>query len=289
MSKKIVVHTDANGDLSPQMINEVNLKVMPMRFIINGVEYSNYPDYREYPIDKFYDEVRGGAMPSTNQGNIGDYLNALTPDLKDGNDVINLVMSSGLSGTYNSAVNATKELVQDYPNCKIATLDTKAISIGQGIIAYEVAKKAQSGASFEECVQYAEKLISKMSSVFTIDDLKHLERGGRLSKGAAIIGSLLNIKPILIVDKEGKLKPDSKARGRKKAIKQIAEVIINTYDPKINMIGIAHADDLEAAQLLESLVKAEVPTANIITTVVGPVVGSHTGAGVLAACFVAKD
>lgn len=283
-----VVFTDANCDLPSDLAKKLKIEVMPMRLVLNGQEYNSYLDYRELSVEDFYKALAEGAMPTTAQANPDDYISYLTPILESGKDVLVIVFSSGLSGTYNSARLAVDELKEKYPNRQIRLVDSKSASVGQGLLIHQVVKQQEAGASLEEAYQYAQALVPKISHWFTVNDLHHLKRGGRISGTAALIGSMLQFKPILHVDDNGKLVPRHKARGRKKAIKALFEEMQKTALPgKQAIVSIAHGNDLEAALELEKLVKDNFEVETVILNTVGPVIASHAGAGVLALIFIA--
>ena len=246
----------------------------------------NHLDNRELDPKAFYDMMREGAQPTTSQINPDEYLEILTPILKDGKDILVLAFSSGLSGTFNSARIATEELKEQFPERKILLVDTKSASLGEGLLVTLAAKKKADGASIEEVKAYAEEMIPKIAHWFTVDDIGHLVRGGRLSKTAGFIAKLANIKPVLSASNEGKLEARHKAIGRKRAIKGLFDEMVKTALPGPQVVYIGHGDDQEAVDYLVSLIKEKFEVSELVVSTIGPVIGAHTGAGVLALFFI---
>ena len=250
----------------------------------------------EYGIDKnltgkeFYDTVRNGAMPTTSLITSYFATEFFRPILQAGNDLLHICFSSGLSSTYQNIVNAIEELKQEFPNRKIYMLDSRCASSGEGLLAYYALKARDNGMSIED--NYQETLIrrDKLCHYFTPDDLFHLMRGGRVSKTAAIAGSLLQIKPMLYVNINGQLSPIDKVKGRKKALLNLITRMQDKIIPEENdFIIIVHADCTDEIDFLKEKIIEKTGITNIITNYIGPVIGSHTGAGTMALVFVGKD
>ena len=203
--------TDSSCDLTPALIEELDLHVVPLSVLINDKVYVNYPDERDIKFADYYDMLRQELMGKTSAANVYDFTNAMEPYLKEGKDVLYLGFSSALSGTYNAGAIAAEELKEKYPDRKILTVDTLCASMGQGLMVYLAVKKKAEGASIEEVAAYVEKTKYNLCHWFTVDDLNHLKRGGRVSAVAATFGTILNIKPVMHVDNEGRLTPVEKA------------------------------------------------------------------------------
>ena len=233
--------------------------------------------------------MRAGDNCSTSQINADGYINFFTPFLENGDDIIYVCLSSGLSGSYNSSLIAIDELKNKYPNNKIHSVDSLGASLGEGLLTLTIAKKIKEGKSFEEIVEYAENIKHNVMLWFTVDDLKYLLRGGRVSKTSAIVGTLLDIKPVLQCNAEGKLVPYQKVRGRKKAINAILErmkefgIDINNQE-----ICISHCDAMEDAIILQQEISKIYPDCTIIIGDIGAVIGSHSGPGTLALFFIGE-
>ena len=281
--------TDSSCDLTQEMADELGLLVAPLSVNYKGQEYRNYLDGRELNVSQFYQGLREGEMTSTTAANPTVWKELAEPVLKNGEDVLVLGFSSGLSTTCNAARIAAEELKEEYPDRKMLVVDTLCASLGQGMFCYLVAKKQQAGASLEEAYAYAEELIPHLAHWFTVDDLHFLKRGGRISGATAVVGSLLQIKPVLHVDDEGHLISVSKARGRKASIHALADKVAeDAIDPETQTMFISHGDCLEDAEYLASLLKEKLHVPEIHINYVGPVIGSHSGPGTLAMFYVGK-
>ena len=207
--------TDSCCDLTQEMADELNIIAVPLYVNYKGGSYANYLDQCELNTKEFYDGMRAGEMGSTNAVNPTQWKEAVEPLMKNGQDILILAFSSGLSTTCNSAKIAAEELAEEYPDRKIYVVDSLCASMGQGLMCWYVAKKAAEGVSLEALLDYAEEIKPHMAHWFTVNDLFHLKRGGRVSAATAVVGTMLQIKPVLHVDDEGHLTSVSKARGRK--------------------------------------------------------------------------
>jgi len=268
---------------------EHDVDVLSLGFFLDGATYGG-EDKPMMPVKEFYDKLRGGAMPTTYQVSPETARTAMKKCLDAGEDVLAVVFSSGLSGTASSFTVAARELSAVYPERKIIVVDTLAASMGQGLLLDYVIKKADTGATLEETAKYAEDIKLHIAHAFTVDNLFHLKRGGRVSAATAVVGSILKIKPVLHVDDEGHLINVDKAVGRKKSIKAIFAMMENNAilgddDP----VFISHGDCLEDAEYLASLVREKYgANRRIMINYVGPVIGTHSGVGTLALFFMAK-
>ncbi len=234
----------------------------------------------------FYDTVRGGEMPSTSQVNVYVYQEIFKKYAEEGRPVVYLGLSSALSGSLNSARMAQELVCEEYPEADITVVDSRSASLGEGLLAYYAFKMLMDGASKDEVVSWLESNKLKLNSWFTVDDLGHLKRGGRVSGASAFVGTLLDIKPILNIDDEGRLVPKAKVQGRKKSIKALFEMFEeNVVNPEEQVIAISHGDCLEDAKYLESLILKSYKVKEVIINHVGPVIGAHSGPGTLALFF----
>lgn len=288
--RDFVIMTDSCCDLTAQMADELGLVVLPLSLLIGEDTYRNYLDGRDIGFKEFYDRVRGGAMPSTSAVSVGDFEDAMRPILSEGKDILYLAFSSALSTTYQSAVIASEELKQEFPDAKIYTVDSKAASLGQGLYVYLCAQQKLAGKSIDEVYAYAEDVKLKICHWFTVDDLNHLKRGGRVSAATALVGTMLSIKPVLHVDNEGRLISVSKARGRKASLLALVDQMEKSaVDPKEQTVFISHGDCEEDVNFVADEIRRRFGTETIHVNYVGPVIGSHTGAGVVALFFVGTE
>lgn len=281
-----LIFTDSNADLTPEMIEELDVKVIPMQFTLAEKDYLDYPDHKELSIQEFYGQMRGGNMCTTIQLNPNDFREQFTPYLEEGHDLIYIAFSSGLSGTYASACMAAGELKNEYPGRKIVVVDSLAASMGEGLLIWHAAMKRREGLSIEELEQWVIDNRNHLCHWFTVDDLFHLKRGGRVSAAAAVIGSALGIKPVLHVDDEGHLIPVKKVRGRRQSLDALVEVMAQTaIDPQQQTVFISHGDSLEDAKYVEKKVREAFKTKQTHINFIGPVIGAHSGPGTIALFF----
>lgn len=284
------IFTDSTTDLPASLADELELTVLPLSFTIDGKTYKNYLDGREMTARTFYDHIRAGAMPTTSQVNPDAFVEAFTPVLKAGEDILYLAFSSGLSGTCQSAKIAADQLKDEFPQRKIVVVDTLCASLGEGLFVYYCAKKKQDGATLDEVAAWAEANKLHLCHWFTVDDLHHLKRGGRVSAAAAVLGTMLNIKPVLHVDNAGHLIPVSKVRGRRQSIDalmgKMAELAVS---PEKQVIFISHSDCLEEAKGLGARIREKLHVKDVVINDIGPVIGSHTGCGTIALFFMGKE
>ena len=278
--------TDSSCDMTQEMADALELEIVPLYVHYRGKEYPNYLDGRALDTAEFYQGLRSGEMTSTAAVNPAQWKEVARPALKAGQDVLILAFSSGLSTTFNAAFMAAQELLEEYPQRKIYVVDTLCASLGQGLLCYHVAKRRLEGATIEEARDYAEANKLHLCHWFTVDDLMFLKRGGRISGATAVMGSLLQIKPVMHVDNDGHLVPVSKARGRKASIQAMAAKVGETaFDPAKQTMFISHGDCLQDAEYLAELLKQQYHVPEVAINYVGPVIGSHSGPGTLALFF----
>ena len=285
MSEYVIV-TDSSSDLSETMAREIGVEVLPMAFTMGGKTYHNYPDNREMDPKDFYQELREGGMATTSAVNVSDYTQMVEPILKEGKDVLILVFSSGLSSTYQSSVLAVEELRGKYPDRKIFTVDTLCASLGQGLLVWHAAQLQKAGKSIEEVRDWTEENKLHLCHWFTVDDLHFLKRGGRVSAATAVVGSMLQIKPVLHVDDEGHLINVGKARGRGASLTALVDHMKETaIDPAEQTVFISHGDCLADAEKVAADVKARLGFKEVVINTIGPVIGAHSGPGTVALFF----
>lgn len=286
--RNFAIVTDSSCDFPEEYYGEHNVTCVKLGFMMDGVVYEG-EDGEAIDVKKFYEKLRGGSLPTTFQISAEQAKNAIEPIVKEGKDVLVVAFSSGLSGTANSFAVAAKELSEQYPNRKIFVVDSLCASLGEGLFVDYVVKKADEGASIEETRDYAEGLKQHICHMFTVDNLFHLRRGGRVSTATAVVGSILKIKPVLHVDEKGHLIPIGKTMGRKKSISALVERMnelsaLEKDDP----IFISHGDCKEDVDFLIQLIREQYGDRTFFVHYVGSVIGAHSGAGTLALFFRGK-
>ena len=284
MSYRIV--TDSGCDLSLEMYEKLDLVYVPLCLNFRGGEHH---DLSEDFIKELYNAMRGGETASTAAINPSQWEEALAPVLAGGEDALVMTFSSGLSTTYQSAVIASQELKEKYPDRKVCVVDTLCASRGQGMLVWLACGLRDAGMSLEALYDWCESHKLNLCHWFTVDDLVYLKRGGRVSAATALLGSMLNIKPVLHVDNEGHLVSVSKVRGRKASIEAIAKKMGETGLPGENdTVFICHGDCLEDAKYLEKLVKEMYGVKEVRIYYTGAVIGSHSGPGTLALFYMGE-
>ena len=289
MSFKIL--TDSSCNLSPEMLDELGVIHKSLTIVDEaGNEIRNYLTDKEFSFKGFYDRLRAKEHIKTSLINVEEFVSMYEDVLKNGEDVLAIIFSSGISGTYQAAKIAADDLREKYPDRKIIVIDSLCASIGHGLMILYAAEMQKDGKSIEEVADFIYKNRLKMVHKFTVDDLFFLKRGGRLSGGVAIVGTILQIKPLLHVDNEGKLITQSKVNGRKKAINGIFEEFKATVvDPENQIVAICHGDCLADAELLANKIRSEFKVKDIIINYCDPVLGAHAGPGVLALFYLAEQ
>ena len=278
MQYKII--TDTGCDLPAEMYKNLDISVVPLSVNFRG---ESVEVYDEPWLKSLFDGLRNGEATSTSAVNPEKWASAMLPLLEQGQDLLVLAFSSGLSATYQSAVIAAEDLREKYPQRKILVVDTLAASLGQGLLVHYVCQKRDEGYSLEALAAWCEEYKYKLAHWFTVDDLMYLKRGGRISAATALVGTMLQIKPVLHVDDEGHLINVSKVRGRKASIEALAKTLGQTGIPGANdTVFICHGDCMEDARYLEKLVKEKYGVKNVFIYYVGAVIGSHSGPGTLA-------
>lgn len=289
MSEYVIV-TDSSADLAGSMVEELDISVLPLSFILRGTTLKNYPDNRDMPPEEFYRLIREGEMPTTSAVNMQEYVDFLTPILESGKDVLVLAFSSGLSATCQSANLATDELREKFPERKIYVVDTLCASLGQGLLVWYAAKKRLAGEGIEAVRDWCEENKLHLCHWFTVDDLMHLKRGGRVSAATAVAGTLLQIKPVLHVDNEGRLINMAKARGRVASLDALVKKAAETAtDLAEQVIFISHSDCLGDAKYVGEKLKEDYHVKDVVYNFIGPVIGSHTGQGCVALFFLGTE
>jgi len=282
--------TDSCIDLPDNVAKELDLVVIPLSVLMDGKTFFNYLDEREITFQAFYERLREKAMPSTSQLNPAEFEEAFEKELEQGNDILSISFSSALSGTYASSVTARDKLQKKYPNRKIITIDSLSASMGQGLLVYYAANLKKQGVGIEEVAAWVENNKLKLSHLFTVNDLNFLRRGGRLSSGKAILGTIINIKPLLHVSTSGKLVPVGQARGRRQALnKMIERMRLTIENPRDQLVMISHGDCIEDVDYLKEQIAEKIPVKDIIFNYIGPVIGAHSGPSTIALFYLGND
>ncbi len=285
-----VIVSDATFDLPIEAINELDIRVIPMGLIIDDVEYMHYPDERNLSIGDFYNKLKNGSVSHTSQITPTAFHEYFGEILKEGKDFIYIAFSSGLSGTYYTSQLVINELAEEYPERKMYSIDSQCASIGEGLLVYLAAIQKRNGLSIEALRDWVEANKKKVRHWFTVKDLYYLKRGGRISSVEAFVGTTLKIRPVLSTDDVGKLIVKSKIRGSKAEL----ELLINKLetegiDTKQQTVIIGHADNIEQARQLEAIIREKDLVKDIIIASIGPIIGTHTGPGMLALTFVGNE
>ena len=277
-----IITTDTTTDLPEDYIKKHDLGIMSLTYTLEGTTYS-----KDNPLDVrlFYEKMRNGSMPTTSQVNPENAKNIFLPYLKDGYDILHIAFSSGLSGSYNSTRIAAEELSEEFPDRKITIIDSLAASLGEGLLVHKAVMLKEQGADLDTVADWVEQNKLHIVHNFTVDDLFHLHRGGRVSKATAILGTMINVKPILHVDDEGHLIALSKVRGRKKSLQALVDSMekqMGAYRSQNDIVFISHGDSLADAQYVADLVKQRFGIESFLINYVGPTIGAHSGPGPIA-------
>ncbi len=283
-ANNVIISMEATCDLNSQIIKENNFKIIDMNFLIDRKEFCTNKD--DVLSTNLYKKMKEGAKTSTSQVNQIVYEEYFSELLKEGKDVLHLAFSSGLSETYQSAFNASKNVNKNSKN-KVYVIDSLCACAGQGLLALIANKFLDNGGEINEVVKYVEEMKMKISHLFSVDNLKYLSNGGRIKKSSAIVGNVLHIKPVMHADKEGKLIVLQKVMSRRKALKELLNIYNETSDDNYKFCIISHADCLEDAVFIQENIKALKGVDSVITNL-GPIIGSHSGPGTIAFFFVSK-
>ncbi|MBQ2893545.1 MAG: DegV family protein [Oscillospiraceae bacterium] len=279
--------TDSGSDLTQAMAAALNISIVPLTVNFKGQSQSDSVDDG---VREFYDGLRSGEAATTSAINPTGWAEKIEPILAGGQDVLVIGFSSGLSTTYQSAVIAAEELKEKYPNRKIRVVDSLCASLGQGLLVWYACKKRDAGMSLDELADWLEENKFRLCHWFTVDDLMYLKRGGRVSAATALVGTMLQIKPVLHVDNEGHLINVSKARGRKASIEALAKKLGELgLEGENSTVFISHGDCIDDARYLEAILKEKYGVKEVIIGYVGAVIGSHSGPGTLALFFLGHN
>ncbi|MEG1687018.1 MAG: DegV family protein [Angelakisella sp.] len=288
--KNYIITTDSTTDLPPDFYSRHRLPYLSVDYILDDIRYDGVN--LSLSPEQFYSRMRAGAMPLTQQANPDTSKRFFEHYLKDGHDILHIAFSSGLSGTYQSACIARDDLAERYPDRKLIVIDSLCASLGEGLLVSEALRRQQAGLSIDEVARWVtDRRLNLMHDVVA-DDLFHLQRGGRVSRTAAVVGTALGIKPMIYLDNSGKLTPYGKVRGKKAALALLADHLARKIDRNCdcNVIYICHSDALGDAQELEQMIRAkQVGIDNFLIYYIGPTIGAHTGIGTVSVFYFAAN
>lgn len=281
-----VITTDTTCDLPEEYLVNHNIDVIALYYSIDDIIYG---DDKNIAQTEFYNMMRNGKMPTTMACNPENTEKYFRKHLDAGKDILHIAFSSALSSSYNTAAVVGRDLSEEYPDRKIIVIDSKSASMGEGLVVYKASQNMERGMSIEDNTAWIEENKLHFCQQFTVDDLNHLHRGGRVSKTTAVIGTMINVKPILHVDDEGRLIPLSNVRGRKKSLNTLVDNMENYskgYDN--DMVLISHGDCLEDAEYVKSQIQERLGIKNFMINYVCPTVGAHSGPGTLALFYMGE-
>lgn len=283
--------TDSSCNLPEYMIDEFGLEVFPLTFMVDGIQHQSYLKGQTTDLGQFYTMMREGKVITTSLPNLEQGERLLRSQLDEGDDLLYLGFSSGLSGTFDAIRLLMDQLAAEYSGQRLYAVDTLAASGGEGLLIWHACKLKEGGASIEEVRDWVEDNKLHMAHWFTVDDLMFLFRGGRVSRTSAWAGTILNIKPVMHVDDEGHLIPLDKVRGRKKSLEALVDHMAQTGNQPLSdqMIFITHGDCIDDAKYLEGLVRERFGVKDVMINYVDPVIGAHSGPGTMALFFLASE
>lgn len=281
--------TDSSCDLPAPLLEKMGIRVVPLAVNLDGKTYFNYPDGRAIGFEEYYAQLRSGKQATTSAVNMSLFRTVMEAELIAGHDVLYLGFSSGLSGTFNAGAMAARELQEEYPEFELIAVDTLCACMGQGLLVYLAALEKAGGKSMHEVRDFVEAQKLHICHWYTVDDLQHLKRGGRIGGTTARLGTMLNIKPVMNMDNEGKLAAVSKARGRAAALRALVDKVgEQAIEPEKQTVFIAHADCYDDAHKVAEMVHERFGSKSLINYI-GPVIGAHAGPGTVALFFVGKE
>ena len=286
------ITTDSTADLPVEYLQEHNVGCMPISYIVDGITYGRD---RELDWKDFYSMMRNdGKMPTTSQINPAEAKEYFEEFIKTDKEILHLAFSSGLSGTYGNLCIAAEEIMEEHADCRIIVVDSLCASMGEGLFVHKAVKMRDEGKTIEETADWLRTNVQSFVHVFTVDDLFHLYRGGRVSKAAAVIGTMAGIKPKLHVDSEGHLIVIGKVRGRKKSLNALVDYMeekMGSYlsENRQDYVFISHGDALEDAEYVRDQIKEKFGIDNFLINNIGPTVGAHSGPGTIALFFMGES
>ena len=284
-----IIVTDSSANLPEHTIEKFGITVLSLHFYIEGAEYKSYVKGKETDLSQFYAMMRDKKDITTSLPSIEEAEIEFRNILESGKDIIYIGFSSGISGTYQALAALLEDLKNEYTDRKIYTVDTFMAALGEGILVHHAIEQKNEGRSIDEVYEWQLENRFKACGWFTVDDLFFLKRGGRVSAAAAVFGSALSIKPLLLIDDDGHLIPLDKARGRKKSLHSlIAHVKETIENPEDQIVGISHGDCLEDAEYTAEKLKEEIPVKGIMIRILDPVIGAHSGPGTVGIFYMGR-
>lgn len=283
-----IVTTDSGCDLPIELLNERGIRPLMLHYTLNGVVETDTMVHEDCKL--FYDCMREGAVPKTSQLNPQEFIDFWKPMLSEGKPIVHISLASGVSGTWANGVAAAEQLKEECPEAEITVIDSTLCSTGYGMLALKAAELKDSGASYQQCVQWLQNNKLKIQPWYTTDDLTYLRRSGRCSKASAIIGTALSICPILNLDATGHLTVKERVRGFGKTLKRIRDIIAQSVvDPQNQTLYICHSDIEQRAREFGESLKNDLGFKDVYYTYIGTIIGSNCGPGLMAAFFVGKE
>lgn len=276
--RNFIISTDSTGDLPKEYLKENNISIHPLYYIVDEIEY--IPGVKDMPVKDFYQALKDGKMPTTSASNPKNIITKMREAVENGYDVLHISFSSGLSSSYNNTKMCSEEIKEEFPGVKIIVIDSLSGTVGQGFLVMKAVEMKKQGKTIDEIATWINENKKHVIHEFIVSDLNHLFRGGRLSKTQALLGTMLNINPILCMDDEGKLANIEKVRGRKKALHTLMDNMEKNTDIKnLKEVLISHGDCIEDAQYLADKIKSKYGIENIIIEDICPTIGAHTAQG----------
>lgn len=288
--RDFVIMTDSCCDLNAAEVKELELNVLPLSFLMDGKTMLDTPDHADMSPEAFFENIAAGKDCTTAAVNVGQFTDAMKQILDEGKDILCISFSSALSTTYQSAAIAAEDLRAEYPDAKITVIDSLSASRGQGMLVYYAVQEKRKGKTIDEVADYVRNTIQHQCHWFTVADLNHLKRGGRVSAAAALAGTMLNIKPVMHCDSEGRLTPVSKVRGMKAALTELVDTMERTGTQPISeqTVFICHANCPEHVEFVKNLLRERFGITDVRADFIGPVIGAHTGCGTLGLFFMGE-
>lgn len=282
--------TDTGANLPAEIIEKFGIKIVSLSFLVNGVEYKSYEEGKKTDLAQFYDMMRKKEDVKTSLISPESFEKVFSEYASQGKDILYIGFSSGLSGTFQSSSIAAEIVREKYPDVKIVVYDTLAAAMGQGLLVYKAGEMYEQGKTMEEIIAMLDENKLKLGHWFTVDDLFFLSRGGRVSTTTAVFGTMLNIKPVMHVDDNGKLIPTGKVRGRKQALMYLVNKFKElAIDPENQVIAMSHGDCIEDAEFVINEIKKTYKIKDVIYNCLDPVIGAHAGPGTVAIFFIGKN
>ena len=286
--RNFCITTDSNSDLPKEYIEKLGTTIIPQYYSFGDTVYG---DELNMPPAEFYERMKNGELPKSQANNPAVIEEKFRALLEQGMDIIHIAFSSALSGSYNNVCMVARELSEEYPDAKITVIDSLNISLGESIMVIHANDLQADGASYEEVIETLESFKQHINVQFTVDDLFHLQRGGRVSKTTAVLGSALNLKPFLYVNDAGALSSDGTIRGRKKSLRELVNRMKATLEEDTDAslpVGVVHGNCPEEAQAVADLIKEETSFTNVIINDISPSIGTHAGPGALGVIYYGK-